>query len=420
MSSTSIVNSEEFELCSDNSSINEVASSQNAVGSNILLEQQLSDVLKDHQTMDNLFNHVVQVSTPNLIQSLSVKKKWSCCVHLVINVSIIIGLFLALVSLFVSITNRLILIGQCIAIAAYFIDSCIQKAILKEYTSSDVMLFRAQYELAKKAYVTLLNSFNEYCDVLTEYNPQCSGLKKVTKDIIQPQLTNTSTCCLLKLVLQSTFSLCYSVNFIISFLNKNSECTGGLKLIVIYIFQKIEPFVSNVSTIVPVVGIVCNAYILFDTIANFFEYCAASKDIDSYMAKLRHFQKDLLYISSKIRDDIQLLQSEVAGIVNKQKISLLEYQLESQNANFTDETAKQNQTFSNSLKSQKECFDHQMEALKQEFKNDLMLQKDYYEKSLNHQQRSLQDQLQMQFYQFQTIINEQQALIHELTTQLAS
>ena len=360
MSSTSIStvtteHSEVFELCSEsseNSSVNEVASLQNVVTTS-QLQQKLSTVLKNHQTMDDTFNQMGQVHTAKLIQSLECIKKWSLHVHLVTNASKVLGLVIAFISFFASIEESLILAGLCITIVALFSDIWLQKAIMSK--SSDTKSFEIQYEIARHTYTALLDSFNEYCDVLSEYYPECNSLRKESDIFVQPKLTHTSIRSL-RLVLQSSFALLsYSkdfINLILSFLSQNSDTIVWLKMITVPVFQKAKPFVSNLPIIAPVAGVIINIYVLLDTVINIFDFGAASKDIDLYMVKLRNFQKDLLHISCKAKLDIQVLKSEVARIVENQKLTSLQQQLELQKMDFAKETSAHNQAFSNSLKSQ--------------------------------------------------------------------
>ena len=429
MSSTSIstvttVHSEVFELfseSSENSSINEVASLQNVFSAS-QLQQQLSPVLKNHQTMDDTFNQMGQVHIANLIKFLDYNKKRLYHVHLATNASRVLGLVIALViafiSFFASTVESLILVGLCVAIAAAIIDLLLQKTIMSKL-SDMTKFFEIKYEIAKHTYTASLDSFNEYCDVLSEYYPECTSLRKESDIIVQPKLTHTSMHSL-KLVLQSGFTvLSYSkdfINFILSILNRNSNIIVWLKMITVSVFQIAEPFVSNVTTIAPITRIIIIIYILLDTVKNFFDSGAASKDIDLYMVKLYNFQKDLLHVSDQAKLDIQVLKSKVARIVENQEIALLQQQLESQKIDFAKETLAQKQSFDNSLKSKEEHFVQQMELLKRELQNDLTMQQQFYERLMNHQQKSLQDQLNIQ----NTIINDQKELISKMVAKLAN
>ena len=358
------------------------------------LQQQMTVVLKNYDIMKCKTDQIINTYIPNLIISLDGAKGWADCLHPAA----------ALGVAFIPAATGLTLASSCMAIGIYFADLCVQNT-----SRESQQQFKAQCQSAWLAYNVFLESFDKLCDMLSETDSEYSaGLQgDLTKYFIQSKSYSSSS------------NLSYNVELIdcvTSFLAKESE-ELGLEKVVLATIKKAETFVGRISTIAPVVGMVCSGYMLLNTISHFFESCAASRDIDVYMLKLDNFQENLLHILERMRFSIQMLKSEVARIEDKQKIFQLEQQLESQKRSFIIKMKMQKQSFDCSLKTQEEQFKRQMKTFKKQFKNQLKMQRDQHEEQRHHQLEIQKTMHEQQNFRLRCVLKNQEALVQQLLQQ---
>ena len=358
------------------------------------LQQQMTIVLKNYDTMKCKTEQVINTYLPDLIISLDGARSWAECLHLTA----------ALGVAFIPAATGLTLASSCMAIGTYFADLCVQN-ISRELQQQ----FKAQCQSAWLAYNVFLESFDKLCDMLSDTNSKYSvGLQgDLAKDFIVSKSYNNSS------------NLSFNVELIdcvTSFLAKESEELGFEKVVLATV-KKAETFVGRISTIAPVVGMICSGYVLLNTISHFFESCAASKDIDVYMLKLDNFQENLLHIIERMRLSVQILKSEIARIEDQEKIYQLEQQLENQKRSFIFKLKMQKESFDCGLKSQEEQFKNEMKAFKKQFKNQLKMQRDRHEEQLHHQLEIQKAMHEQKNFQLQCILKSQGMLVQQLLQQ---
>ena len=386
------------------------------------LQEQLEVVLRQYQVMKHEIYLVITKHIPKLETSLKCNASSLNSRHIFTNVGKATGSAIGLSILLAPETGGLSLLAANIILIAHFADFLIQKKALS-YVKDLQDKFKEDCVPAWEAYETLLKQFNKLCDKVDECSTENLGLQGSMQDCIQPKLAHDS----------STFGLTLPAG-VLSCSNDVAGCNwiphlkGVEKFIpdkLLSVLQKAKLLADRVAIIAPVVTIVCSGYVLLNTITNFFEPCAASKNIVEYLTKLNDFKKDLQHLDDRMRLGIQCLKSEIARIEERQRSEQQVQRLQQQLEYLITEMTINREAFDHELRAREEQFERhlqfQLTAKQEQFDRQLEIQQKQFDRQLEIQQRAHQEQLESerkehkeQFNQLHQFMQNQNEMLQKL------